>query len=349
MMKKNKLHLAQVLFAARLSLILLIGITVLEIVLIITANMGAVWYNDLRRFTLESIYQILVFFSIVTTLVSVISHKIIKPYNDLQNAIHEVSKGNFDVRVQYTKNDEFARIVECFNQMVVELNGIEEIRNDFMNIFSHECKTPISSIRGFAKQLQREDITKEEEEEYLDIIISESDRLLHMYQNILATCRYRNQKFLVNLEVFSLDEQIRRCILLFEKEWEEKEIELDIQLEPVDFYGNEESLRQVWINLLSNAIKFSNPGGVIRIQCEEHHKKVIVKVKDYGIGMDEAIMERMFDKYFTSDSKDNSGNGLGLPIVKRIIELCHGEINVKSELGKGTEVELCLPKISDVV
>ena len=345
MMKNNQLPLTKVLFAARLSLVLLIGATIMEIVLIITANMGAVWNSELRRFTLESVFLILVFLSVGTMIVSIISKKIIKPFHDLQGAIHEVSKGNFNVSVQYTQNDEFAEVVKCFNQMVVELNGIQTIRDDFINTFSHECKTPISSIRGFAKQLKRTDISGEEREEYLDIIISESDRLLHLYQNILSLCRYRNQEFLTNLEVFSLDEQIRRCILLLEKECGKKEIDLDIQLQPIDFYGNVETMSQVWINLLSNAIKFSHPGGVIRIQCEAQRKRVVVKVKDYGIGMDESTMQHMFDKFFSSDLKENQGNGLGLPIVKRIIELYRGEIEVTSELGLGTEVEIRLPRI----
>lgn len=340
---KNRPTIAFSIFAARLSLILLIGATVLEIVLMITANMGAVWYNELRRLLLESVFLVLVFLSVGTLIVSMMSRKIVKPFHDLQHAIHEVSKGNFNISIEYNQNDEFREVVKCFNQMVIELDGIQMMQNDIINIFSHECKTPISSILGFAKQLQRNDLSEEEREEYLQIIVSESERLMHLYQNILNLSRYQNQEILTNQEQFSLDEQIRKCILLLKKEWERKELQLEIELEEVDFYGNEEMMSQVWINILSNAIKFTSNGGCISIKCQKSKKGIIVSIQDDGVGMDHQTKEKMFDKFYYSTANDNKGNGIGLAIVKRIIELCEGEIFVESTEGEGTEVIVEVP------
>ena len=342
-MRENRLSILYILFVARLAFILLVGATLVEIILLITSNMGVVWSSMLRRVMLEIVFVLLIMISVGTFVSSIISKKILKPFNDLKQAIYEVSKGNFNVSVEYKHKDEFSAIVKCFNQMVIELNGIQTMRNDFINTFSHECKTPICSIRGFAKQLQRPDLTEEEKADYLEIIVSESERLTNLHENILMLCRYCNQEFLTNLEVFPLDEQIRRCILLLEKEWDKKQIELDVEIDSVDYYGNEETLSQVWINLLSNAIKFSHTGGVVKVRCQVTKSKVIVKVKDYGVGMNEETVQHMFDRFFTANLKENEGNGIGLSIVKRIVELCHGEIRVKSALGKGTEVQIHLP------
>lgn len=340
---KHKIPLAYTLFAARMSLILLIGATILEIVLMVTANMGAVWNNELRRIILETVFLVLVFFSVGTLIVSIISKRILRPFHDLQNAIHQVSKGNFNVRVEYDANNEFSEVVNCFNQMVVELNGIQTMRNDFINTFSHECKIPVACMSGFAKQLKRPELTEEEREEYLDIIIKESDRLIHLYHNILALSRYQNQHLMTNLEEFSLDESIRRCVLLLEKDWVKKNLELDIDLEPVLYYGNEEMLSQVWINILNNAVKFTQENGLIQITCKAKRNKAIITIKDNGVGMDQMTMNHMFDSFFSSTANNNQGNGIGLAIVKRIVELCQGRIDVSSGLGQGTEIVIKIP------
>lgn len=343
MMKNKRVSFAFGLFSARIILLFIIAGTFAEIVLVATANMGAVWNGAIRIFLLEIIFVLLILLSIGTFVVNILNRRIMKPYHELLNAIDEVSKGNFDVSIHYPHNDKFAEVVNCFNQMVIELNGIKTMRNDFMNIFSHECKTPITSIRGFAKQLKRTDLSDEEKEEYLDIIISESDRLTHLHQNILDLCRYQNQEFMTNQEEFSLDEQIRKCILVLEKNWSKKNLDLDIELECLDYYGNEEMLSQVWINILSNAIKFSHSGGKITIQCKRVGEDAVVSIKDEGIGMDEGTKALMFHKYYSASTSLKEGNGIGLAVVKRIIELCQGNIEVDSTQGVGTEVIVTVP------
>lgn len=342
-MKNKRVSFAYALFAARAIFLLIIAGILTEIILVVTANMGAVWNSELRKFLLEIIFIILILLSIATFVVNILNRRIMKPYHELLNAIGEVSKGNFDVSIQYAHNDEFAEVVNCFNQMVIELNGIKTMRNDFINIFSHECKTPIASIRGFAKQLKRTDLSDDEKEEYLDIIISESDRLTHLHQNILDLSRYQNQEFMTNQEEFSLDEQIRRCILVLEKNWSKKNLDLDIELEELDYYGNEEMLSQVWINILSNAIKFSHPSGKITIQCKKVGDDAVVSIKDEGIGMDEETKAYMFHKYYSVGTSLKEGNGIGLAVVKRIIELYQGNIEVESTQGVGTEVIVTVP------
>lgn len=329
--------------AVRLSFVLLVVAAILEALLFLTAEVGVTWNQGLRFWVLETTFIVLILIVIGSMVISMVGKRIVKPFHELQTAIREVSRGNFDVNVQYHGKDEFAEVIRCFNQMVVELNGIETMRNDYINIFSHECKTPIASIRGFAKQLKRSDLTESEKSEYLDIIISESDRLLHMYQNILAICKYENQEIISNQEEFHLDEQVRQCILLLQKDWDRKQIQMEVEVEPILYYGNEEMMRQIWINLLSNAVKFSQIGGRIAIHSWQSKDQVYVSVEDYGEGMDVQTQSAMFDKFFSGKGGSQSGTGLGLAIVKRIVDLCSGEIQVSSKLGEGTKIVVQLP------
>lgn len=345
MRKHRKLPRAYTLFTLRLVLLLLLAIILLESIFIIAINFGAVKTSSFNFSLIETIVSLLIFIIISTLVISIANQMVLQPLYDLQEAITEVSKGNFDIGIEYKKNDEFTEVIERFNQMVIELNSIKTMRNDFVNIFSHECKTPISSIRGFAKQLQRSDLTKEERDEYLQIILNESERLTKLHERILLISSYSNRQFLTNLEYFSLDEQIRKCILLFEDEWEAKNIEFVIDLDPMTFYSCEDTLNQVWINILSNAIKFSKDGGMIKIHGKSYHDKVIVKITDYGIGMDQETLKHIFDKYFTSSKSVHDGNGLGMTIAKRIVELSRGDIIVTSEPNEWTLVEVHLPRL----
>jgi signal transduction histidine kinase len=228
--------------------------------------------------------------------------------------------------------------------MTKELKGIEYLRKDFISSVSHEFKTPIASIQGFAKLLQNNDLTEEERQEYTQIIIEETTRMSKLSSNILNLSRLENQGMIENKTIFSLDEQIRKSILLLELEWCEKNIDFDIELDPVQFIGDEELLQQVWINLLSNAIKFSNENGKIVVRLYQVESMVKVKIIDTGIGMDEEVQKRIFEKFYKADTAHSfEGNGLGLSLVKRIIDLCNGKIYLKSNPGKGTTFTVELP------
>jgi signal transduction histidine kinase len=281
------------------------------------------------------------------------SKKFLKPLNNLIRATKIIAKGNFKVKLPETSNPAVIReLIESFNKMTEELGGIEIFRNDFINNFSHEFKTPIVSIKGFAKQLKQENLPEEQKKEYIDIIIKECERLSDMSSKVLLLTKLENQQIITDKKDYSLDEQIRNCILLLEKQWGKKNIEFNVELDPVIFHGNEEMLSHVWLNLIDNAIKYSRENGEISVSCREI-KKVSpggieniteVKITDSGVGMDEKILKHIFEKFYQGDpARGDSGNGLGLPLVKRIVGLCGGRISVQSEKDKGTAFYIFLP------
>ena len=269
----------------------------------------------------------------------------LKPMNDLVQAMRAVSKGDFNVRVDAKDvPGDMGELVNSFNDMAQELGGLELFRKDFINNFSHEFKTPIVSIRGFAKQLERDDLTDEQRREYLDIIVSESDRLANMASNVLLLSKLENQTIVTDKATFALDEQLRRAILLLEKQWSEKEIDLDVDLEELEFFGNEEMLNHVWVNLLGNAVKFSPRGGTLAVRLRREGDVAVASVRDEGPGMDGDTRRRVFEKFFQGDTAHAAeGNGLGLSLVKRIVDLCGGTLEVESEPGKGSTFTVRLP------
>ena len=269
-----------------------------------------------------------------------------RPMDELMDAMHRVSQGDFDVRVEEEDlPGQMSDLMHSFNDMAEELGSIELFRKDFINNFSHEFKTPIVSIRGFAKQLERDDLTEEQRREYISIIVSESDRLANMSSNVLLLTKLENQTIVTDKTVYRLDEQLRNCILLLEKQWSEKNIDLDLEMDEADFKGNEEMVAHIWVNLISNAIKFSPDGGVLGIVLKKDGDMLVVRVSDQGEGMDKDTQMRIFEKFYQGDTAHaTEGNGLGLSLVKRIVDLCGGEVTVESEPGKGTTFEVRLPQ-----
>jgi signal transduction histidine kinase len=287
---------------------------------------------------------------IATVISGVISKRVLSPVRALSRATEEVAKGDFSVRVDIPKDYEFGFLTENFNKMVHELSGIETLRNDFVSNVSHEIKTPLASIQGFAKLLQDNNFSEEEKKEFTDIIISESTRLSKLTSNILKLSKIENQEINTKKVEFSLDEQIRCAILIMEQEWSRKNINLDIELEEVNIVENEDLLQQVWINLIGNAIKFTEDGGYVSIKLEDYKDKIEVEISDSGIGMTEDIQRHMFDKFYQGDrSHLSEGNGLGLSLAKRIIDICGGKIYIKSELGVGTTFTIELRKDKDTI
>lgn len=268
----------------------------------------------------------------------------LSPLKGLIEATGRVAKGDFSVRLPVEKNSEMGNLMHSFNSMVRDLGSIEMFRNDFINDFSHEFKTPIVSIRGFARQLQRDDITDEERKEYATIIANEAQRLSNLSANILLLSKLENQQILTEKTDFSLDEQLRTCILLMEKEWTAKELELDIDLDAVTINGNAEMLSQVWMNILNNAVKYTQRGGSIAVSLKRAEQTAVVRISDNGIGMDPLTKSHIFEKFYQGEnSHHQQGNGLGLAMVKRIVELSSGKIYVESEKGMGTTFTIVLP------
>ena len=269
---------------------------------------------------------------------------ITKPVKRLTRATKEVAKGNFDISVEYDSQDEIGQLTQNFNLMTSELKNMEYLRKDFVSNVSHEFKTPIASIQGFAQLLKTKDLTKEEFDEYTDVILSESTRLSKLSENLLRLSRLEKQVIPPQNTEFSLDEQIRRTLVLLEREWSLKNLELDIDLENIRYTSNEETLQQVWINLLSNAIKFSHPNGLLRVSLKKDQDFIRAEITDTGIGISKEAMPRIFEKFYQGDSSHSKdGNGLGLSIVKQIVESNAGSITATSEEGKGTTFTVLLP------
>lgn len=301
---------------------------------------------------INSPLQLLVLNVFMGTVLSIVFSKmLVRPMNQLIDATHKVAKGDFSVRVDSTDSpDELGELVGSFNEMTKELGSNEMFKKDFINNFSHEFKTPIVSIRGFARQLERDDITDEERREYAGIIARESERLANMSTNILLLTKLENQQIMPDTTTYRLDEQLREAILLMEKHWSDKNLDLDLDLPDTNIRANEEMLAHVWINIIGNAVKFSNEGGVLRVSCALRENNVRVEISDNGLGMDEETRKRIFEKFYQGEttgsaqpSHSTAGNGLGLPLARRIVELSGGRIDVESQPGKGSTFTVILP------
>lgn len=274
----------------------------------------------------------------------VAANAFLKPLSELVKATKRVTNGDYTIRLQsdmwtrYTVK-ELKELIADFNEMTEELQNTELFRNDFISSFSHEFKTPLVSIRGFARELYEGDLTEEQRREFTKIILDETEYLSVLSQNTLLMTSLENREIVTDKTRFSLDEQLRSCMLSLEPQWSEKNIEIDMEsLDEVDFFWNEHLLSQVWYNLFGNAVKFTEAGGTIRVECRKNDDEIVVTVADNGCGIPETALPHIFDKFYQADSSHaTKGNGLGLSLVKRIVELCGGSISVFSKVGEGTE------------
>jgi len=282
-----------------------------------------------------------------TLMAAVVGKKSVSNLGRIINVVSEIGKGNFDVKLEenFGNVDAMNEIAQNINIMAGQLKNVEILRNDFIQNFSHEFKTPIVSIQGFAKRLLTKNLSEETKREYLNIILEESERLAALSTNTLYMSKLESMDQSFQSTAFSLDEQIRQCVLLLEKEWSKKKLDLSVDLPPLTYFGNEELLKQVWLNLLGNAVKFTGENGKIIISSQKEDNGLIISLTDNGIGMDEATVSRIFDKYYQADpSRATEGNGLGLAIVKKIIGIIGGEIFVKSTAGGGSTFTVVLPR-----
>ena len=293
------------------------------------------------------IYIIFILLSscIIGVILTALFHK--RPFRPIENllkGIEEISNGNYNVRLHTVEFGGAARIVDSFNKMAQELGSIETLRNDFIGSFSHEFKTPINSIKGFAKLLKNKNLSDDERKEYLNIIIDESERLSQLATNTLNFTKIESQEMVLSTTEYKLDEQIRQSILILEPKWNKKKLNLNVDLEETVFDGNVDLLQQVWINLIDNAIKFTPENGDVFISLKKVQSDIVVIISDSGCGMSEETKKRMFDKFYQADkSRITQGHGLGLAIVYKIIKLAGGEIKVKSEIGQGSAFTIILP------
>ena len=267
-----------------------------------------------------------------------------RPIQEMLEATQAISRGDYMVRVSEEGSGDLAELLHSFNQMTNELGSTEMMRSNFISTFSHECKTPIASIRGFARRLRRGNLTPEQQNEYLDIIADESLRLSELSSSILLLAKYEAQSLVADQTDYDLDEQLRACVLRLESKWTGRGLTFSMQLPRLPYRGNSEMLGHVWMNLIDNAIKFSHDGGTIFISGRREADRLLVTVRDEGIGIRPEALGHIFDKFYQVEpSHASAGSGLGLALVKRILALCGGEITVESTPDAGSSFCVSLP------
>ena len=271
------------------------------------------------------------------------------PFHNMAEATGKVAGGDFSVYVPLLhtadKLDYLDIMIMDFNKMVEELGSIETLKTDFVYNVSHEMKTPIAVIKNYAELLQMEPVTEEMRKEYAKSIESATMRLSTLISNILKLNKLENQSIVPEVEQYDICRQLCECILQFEEAWDEKEIELEAQIEDAAMVAADANLLEiVWNNLLSNAIKFTAKGGRVTISQRSCEGRITVAVSDTGCGMEKESVKHIFDKFYQGDtSHAREGNGLGLALVKRVLELTGGDIHVMSEVGKGSTFTVTLP------
>ena len=297
---------------------------------------------DIIRRTIILLVLNSIFISVV--IVRVTSKRMLLPIKKLSSAAKKVAAGDFSIKLETYREDEVGELTNNFNDMVKDLGSIESLQKEFVDNVSHEIKTPITSIQGFAQLLRDDNISKEEKNEYIDIIEEESNRLLNLSTSMLKLSKLQNQNKITNIEQIDISEQIRKALSLLKPKWKEKEIVFNISMKKRYFYGDEDLIFQVWVNVLENAIKFSKQNGKIDIGLKEKENWIEIKIKDYGTGMDEEEKKKIFTRFYQIDKSHSAkGSGLGLAIVKRIIELSKGTIEIESQKNVGTTIIIKLP------
>ncbi len=351
-MKGKSTKLSTFIFATTIAtlltmiVIVFVGITILSIFNIELQKVIQFLNSSSQRVRILLLLMLLSGFACAAIMNFIIMKRQLRPYALLKDGMKNLSKGDFGIKIETkgVNSREFYELLVQFNTLSAELNNTELFRKDFINNFSHEFKTPITSIKGFAKVLQNGELTDEEISEYLSIIINESTRLSRLSQNILTLCKIENQGIITNEENYELSEQIRLAILSLENEWAKKNLCFDLDIDDFSFYGNKDILNHVWVNLIDNAIKFSPQNSDISISLKEKNEGVFFTINDYGVGMDEETMNNIFTKFYQGDkSHSGRGNGIGLSIVKSVVDFYKGEISVESVPNKGTTFCILFP------
>lgn len=265
----------------------------------------------------------------------------VEPFQQMWNGVRRVADGDYAIQMQPLhwawRTDEYDALWVEFDRMYRELASSELMKNDFTFNISHELKTPLAAIQNCAILLQTSD-SEAERQEYAQKIQDASTRLSVLVGNILQINRLENKKVVVHNSLFNLSEQISRCAVGFEQIWEEKNIEMNVDFDQnITIYSDEDLLDIVWNNLISNALKFTEDGGTIRILAKEEGIYAVVRIEDDGCGISEVSLRHIFEKFYQADtSRSTQGNGLGLPLVKQIVELLGGKVSVDSRPGEGS-------------
>lgn len=347
--EKSRRRSLMLLFLLALFLVLLVAIGLTALVISVLVYFG-VFASESGEI---SVGHIILYMSLSTLLMGyilifVVGRIIAKQANNVINQLGRLASGDYKARLDFGSAlgnySAFRDISAGFEKMAEELENTEMLRTDFINNFSHEFKTPIVSIAGFAKLLKRGNLTEEQRQKYLDAIEEESMRLSDMATNVLNMTKVENQTILTDVTSFNLSEQIRSAVLLLEGKWSKKNIELELGFDEYTVEANEELLKQVWINLVDNAVKFAEDGGTVSVAAEDMGESLRISVSNTGSEIPTEKIDKVFNKFYKGEeSRASEGNGIGLAIVKRIVELHEGEVSVISQEGK-TTFFVTLPK-----
>lgn len=339
----NKRTLKTAVFFSVLVFLILMVAMLLNVFLTIILFRSGILESQPREITL-------IVFAVVSVIVGMIfsrfaARRPIGTIVEISDATKEIAKGNFNVRLnEDIRVTEIQTMAHNFNLMTRELSATEMLRNDFIENVSHEFKTPLAAIEGYVTLLQRKGLSEEKRKEYTERILFNTKRLSALTGNILLLSRLENQEIEIKKENYSLDEQLREIILMYEPQWSGKNLDLDIDLDPAVCCGNKDLLAQVWQNLIGNAVKFVADNGRIRVLLRQKESAIEVSVVDNGSGMTAEVINRIYEKFYQGDtSRSSSGNGLGLTLAKRIVDLHGGTIQVSSKVGSGTTFTVALP------
>lgn len=293
----------------------------------------------------------ILFGTVICSVIDIARRKIMvdRPAEKILEATQKIAHGNFDVELKikhsHKKFDEYDDIMENINIMTNELKKNEVLKTDFISNVSHEIKTPLAVIQNYSTILQDEKLSNADRQKYLKELSNATKRLSDLITNILKMSKLENQQFVPELYEFNLGEELRIAVLQFEELFDKKNIALECDIEDINIVSSKELLELVWNNLVSNAIKFTENKGKIAVNLKEEQGYAVVTISDTGCGISNEVGKHIFDKFYQGDTSHSSeGNGLGLALVKKVIDILGGEISVESEIGKGSTFKVKLKK-----
>ena len=333
-----------------LLLLLVIFTSLLSITLSALTRNGVLFQRDHVRYLIfgyafKDVVLLVVAVAMVLIFINLTSRSTTNPIRELTLATREIARGNFDVTVDIgDRVEEWGELQRNFNLMAAELRANEYLRKDFISNVSHQLKTPLSILSGYASLLEEGGLTPEEEAEYSAVIARESQRLVGLIDDMLRLSRIDHREIRPKAEIFPLGESLRRVVLQLQPRWSRAGLEVEADIPDMDCTGDEELLSQVWSNLLDNAVKFTPAGGKIGVSLRKTENGAEITVSDTGPGMDEDTLGRIFEQFYQGDTPHRGeGSGLGLPLCRRIVELHGGAITAESSPGQGSRFVVTLP------
>lgn len=312
-------------------------------------NQYALFLRPNNKTIFSDIHVVLMSFVIAIAIVSLLgvilmARQLIRPISTLTEATKAVKNENFNYRLNISRNDEIGQLAENFNLMQQQLAHNDELRKAFINDVSHDFQSPLMNIQGYSYLLQNDELSNEERIQYAAIIQRESKRLSNLTKQLLILTSLDQASYSLQRNSIRLDEQLKDTIRKSQWRINERELELSYKLEPIEIQGDAELFLSVWDNLLSNAIKYSETGSIITITCRKVHDEIQIIFKDTGIGISKEQLTQIFVRFYRVDTaRKKDGTGLGLSIVKKVVQLHGGQVNVTSEIGKGSTFEIKLP------